>query len=417
MRSCRICGCTEQDCRQCIEKTGGPCHWVEKDLCSACVEEASLIIQSHKTSKMKFTTETNNLKEALQRLGFAVNSKSVMPVLGSMLATIQKGTVLLTTTDLMVTINFLLECETEGEGQFLIPYQHLKNIVALETGNVSIEWGGDTIGAIAKFDHDVFKLGMHGVVTDFPKIPTVNKKGMLEVNNEFIGALKMAALGVSKDDNRPVCHNICIELNKDGVSVTSTDTFTIYTQRLELATEVEEKTELLVPSVVAKVLDGFDSTKIGFNKNHAAFESGPVLITCKRGEGIFPAWRNVMPAHDSNVTVKIEDLRSSVEKAYVMSDATFNGIDFMISDNQVELIAEEKDSGMSCSVKIPATSGSPIKHLRFSGRFLKRMITQLERHSESDGDVSFSIQSEKKVTVQAFGKSNVTVLLVPIARN
>ncbi|MDR2964193.1 MAG: ParB/RepB/Spo0J family partition protein [Treponema sp.] len=38
VRKCRICGCTEDDCSQCIEKTGGPCEWVEKDLCSACVE-------------------------------------------------------------------------------------------------------------------------------------------------------------------------------------------------------------------------------------------------------------------------------------------------------------------------------------------------------------------------------------------
>jgi len=35
-RKCRICGCTDGDCRQCVEKTGIPCHWVEKDLCSAC---------------------------------------------------------------------------------------------------------------------------------------------------------------------------------------------------------------------------------------------------------------------------------------------------------------------------------------------------------------------------------------------
>ena len=39
-RKCRVCGCTENDCRQCIEKTGSPCHWVEDDLCSACVAEA-----------------------------------------------------------------------------------------------------------------------------------------------------------------------------------------------------------------------------------------------------------------------------------------------------------------------------------------------------------------------------------------
>ena len=36
MRSCRRCGCTDEDCRGCIERTGEPCSWVTEDLCSAC---------------------------------------------------------------------------------------------------------------------------------------------------------------------------------------------------------------------------------------------------------------------------------------------------------------------------------------------------------------------------------------------
>jgi ParB/RepB/Spo0J family partition protein len=39
VRKCRVCGCTDDDCSQCVEKTGEPCHWVEDDLCSACLEE------------------------------------------------------------------------------------------------------------------------------------------------------------------------------------------------------------------------------------------------------------------------------------------------------------------------------------------------------------------------------------------
>ena len=34
--SCRVCGCTDEDCSGCIAKTGSPCNWVELDLCSAC---------------------------------------------------------------------------------------------------------------------------------------------------------------------------------------------------------------------------------------------------------------------------------------------------------------------------------------------------------------------------------------------
>jgi len=35
-QKCRVCGCVGEGCRQCVEKTGIPCHWVEEDLCSAC---------------------------------------------------------------------------------------------------------------------------------------------------------------------------------------------------------------------------------------------------------------------------------------------------------------------------------------------------------------------------------------------
>lgn len=35
-RRCRVCGCTDDDCSQCIAKTGKPCRWVAPDLCSAC---------------------------------------------------------------------------------------------------------------------------------------------------------------------------------------------------------------------------------------------------------------------------------------------------------------------------------------------------------------------------------------------
>ena len=33
---CRQCGCTDDDCSGCVERTGEPCYWVEADLCSAC---------------------------------------------------------------------------------------------------------------------------------------------------------------------------------------------------------------------------------------------------------------------------------------------------------------------------------------------------------------------------------------------
>lgn len=41
VRRCRVCGCTDWDCRQCIAQTGRPCSWVsdEIDLCTRCSDE------------------------------------------------------------------------------------------------------------------------------------------------------------------------------------------------------------------------------------------------------------------------------------------------------------------------------------------------------------------------------------------
>lgn len=38
---CRFCGCTDNDCRSCIERTGAPCSWAndERTICSACARQ------------------------------------------------------------------------------------------------------------------------------------------------------------------------------------------------------------------------------------------------------------------------------------------------------------------------------------------------------------------------------------------
>lgn len=38
-RKCVFCGCTDEDCRGCIERTGRPCFWIADTVCSACEPE------------------------------------------------------------------------------------------------------------------------------------------------------------------------------------------------------------------------------------------------------------------------------------------------------------------------------------------------------------------------------------------
>jgi hypothetical protein len=54
--ACRVCGCTDDDCSGCVERTGEPCHWVEPDLCSACVGVKVTSKLSLASASVKITT-------------------------------------------------------------------------------------------------------------------------------------------------------------------------------------------------------------------------------------------------------------------------------------------------------------------------------------------------------------------------
>lgn len=78
VKSCRICGCTDHDCRQCIAKTGSPCHWVEEDLCSACVPESQKDYSLSKNNNMAIVTAGS------KTLNKPVKNPASKPSLGSL---------------------------------------------------------------------------------------------------------------------------------------------------------------------------------------------------------------------------------------------------------------------------------------------------------------------------------------------
>ncbi len=42
-QTCKYCGCTNIDCTQCIQRTGEPCYWAKKDICSACYDNKLIV--------------------------------------------------------------------------------------------------------------------------------------------------------------------------------------------------------------------------------------------------------------------------------------------------------------------------------------------------------------------------------------
>ena len=63
--TCTICGCTDNNCSQCIEKTGEPCFWVDSghEICSACYDD--LVLSDQNESRIPIPLIMNFTKEEL----------------------------------------------------------------------------------------------------------------------------------------------------------------------------------------------------------------------------------------------------------------------------------------------------------------------------------------------------------------
>ncbi len=47
---CRECGCTDDDCTGCVERTGHPCQWAAPNLCSACTPGVTRVLGVTRTN-------------------------------------------------------------------------------------------------------------------------------------------------------------------------------------------------------------------------------------------------------------------------------------------------------------------------------------------------------------------------------
>lgn len=72
VQRCRSCGCTADNCEACFAKTGEPCFWVERDLCSACAPPDLV-------SKMKVIGVAGHAVEVLSQLAQLFESYAVPP--------------------------------------------------------------------------------------------------------------------------------------------------------------------------------------------------------------------------------------------------------------------------------------------------------------------------------------------------
>lgn len=90
--TCKVCGCTDQDCGACWAATGLPCFWVDKErtLCSRCTEGGATAITPTPTYELGLTEERRQL--VISRVdGAALRPEELTSFFDAMRIVVERG--------------------------------------------------------------------------------------------------------------------------------------------------------------------------------------------------------------------------------------------------------------------------------------------------------------------------------------
>ena len=224
---------------------------------------------------MKISIGKEKLITGLQAVQNIVSTRTTLPILSNVLLQAAEGKLVLTATDLDVTVSCGVEANVKEGGSITVPVKKLFGIVReLATPEIELEVDDKGICSI-KAGASFFKI--HGLSADeFPPIPKFEEERKIILEQGSLRSiLKRTSYAVSTEETRYVLNGIFFSLGDQRITVVATDG-----RRLALVDEEtdigeESKGEFIVPTKAIHELNrllGTEGTaEIRFTDNQASF--------------------------------------------------------------------------------------------------------------------------------------------------
>lgn len=263
-----------------------------------------------------------NLKELINGLNIvsvASGTKTTMPILEGVLIEAYQNKIKLTTNNLEIGCEHILESEIIEEGKTVVDIKMLNEIIRkIEDEIVEILIEDNLF--ILKSINGVFKLATMNA-NEYPKLPVFDVESSITLEQKvFKDMIKRILFCVSNDENRPIYNGALVKVEDNILTIVSVDGF-----RLALRKNLSEKNinnfKAIIPGKVLnellKILTDVEETtvKIGVNKNQALFEINNSVIISRIIEGEFLNYKSIIPeSYETKVRVKTKNLLDSFER-------------------------------------------------------------------------------------------------------
>lgn len=331
---------------------------------------------------MNVTLSKDRLLAGLRLVGNVVASRTPMPVLNNILFDATDESLRLSATDLEVSMYSSIPAVVSEPGSTTLPARKITQIIgALESGDVVLHTDENQTTSVS-CGRSFFRIvGLDA--NQYPRDADFSEEWSFAVPAvEFRKTLAKVSHSTSEDETRPILSGILLSLRGGGLTVVATDgrRLALVERTLE-GEDIPDGDVILPEKVVAELghmLEGDGDVVIRLSEAQASFEFGGTVLTSKLVEGVYPNYRQVIPAKFAqSVAIPRVAFADALNRVSMVVSESSSAVKLSLKSAELVVSATSTEVGEAEEPLEVSYEGEPLE-MAFNPVFFTEPIKHLE---------------------------------------
>jgi len=355
---------------------------------------------------MQFSCNQDTFAKYLNIASRIVTNKPGLPILNNVLFRTEKGKLLITVTDLEISLNTWIGADVQSEGSITVPAKQLSEFInSVSSEKIDVSLNGKTLNI--KAEGNIGDLNTMAP-DDYPSIPSIKShKVVFKIDkDELVKTVNRVAFAAATDDIKPVLTGVKIEVEGDTASFVATDGLRLSRQIIKLEEGVDKNIDFLVPvkalQELAHIINDFEVGKGDSfvqvfyieERNQVLFRFNDVDIISRLIDGKFPEYKQIIPTGGKTKCLfEKEDFLSSLKVTNIIARTVLGNklvLDIDAKKDTLTMSATQSDVGSNKSSLGGSISGENLQ-IAFSARLLSDILSHI-----NDEKISFECSESVK---------------------
>ena len=276
---------------------------------------------------MKFICYKDTILKAINSVVKGVATKTTMPVLEGILIQTNDNEIKLTTYDLEIGIEYIMNCEVQEQGSTVVNAIMFSEIIRkLPDSEIHIKLNDKNLLEI-ECEGALYKLATMNP-EEFPELPKIEIENSIDIDQTLLkNMIRKTIFAVSNEDSRPIFTGCLFEVENNKLTLVAVDGFRLALRSIFLNKQ-SNNFKAVIPgktlNEVNKIItDSFEPVKIGISKNQALFEMDNCKVVTRILDGEFLNYKNVIPSNwETRIKVRKNNIQNCFERISLISSST-----------------------------------------------------------------------------------------------